>query len=89
MSNSAPPTDGNWEGWIISIAVSVIITLFSSLVGLARMVKDMYAKAIEQLQLRLDKVETVVAETQSENAKLREENAGLRAELQFYKKADF
>lgn len=89
LGQVAPPSDGNWEGWIITIAVSVIMTLGTTIVGLARMVKDLYAKTIADLEARTTKLEDIAIAVNTENSKLREENAGLRAKVEMLEKVDF
>lgn len=83
------PTDGNWIPWIITIGVSVIVTLASTVVGMARMIKELYTKTIEDLTTRITSIETNYQERVIENAKLREENASLRARLEVKEKVEF
>lgn len=83
------PTDGNWLPWIITIGVSVIMTLGTTIVGLARMIKETYVKSIEDLTTRVNKLETSYTEKVSENTLLREENAKLRAKLEVHERVEF
>lgn len=80
------PTDGNWIPWIITIGVSVIVTLATSLVGLARMIKEMYQKTIEDLTARVVKLDADYKLVIAENASLKAENASLRARLEVNEK---
>lgn len=83
------PTDGNWLPWIITIGISVIMTLGTTIVGLARMIKETYVKSIEDLTTRVNKLETSYTEKVSENTLLREENAKLRAKLEVHERVEF
>lgn len=80
------PVDGNWLPWIITIGVSVIGTMAATIAGMAKLMRETYLNTINELKQRVERLETQGIDNQKENTLLREENAGLRARLEFLDK---